>query len=84
MTKIILSKRRSLAVIRPGYSIDAPDVFIVECLRTVLLSLGCFNRRNDAVNDLVNRRLKLVSLIPLRNTFYSFTKLPRRTFLVQR
>lgn len=29
MTKIILSRRRSLDVMRPGYKIDAPDVLVI-------------------------------------------------------
>lgn len=67
MTRIIFSRRRSFAVIRPGYNIDAPE-FIVECFRAVVttpppppppLSLARLMRRSDVANERF-RRLKKV------------------------
>ena len=70
-----MSKRLSLAVIRPGYKIDAPDVFIVECFRTVHpppLSLVRRMRRSDAVKDFL-KRLKETSR---KNKYYVYEYFP--------
>lgn len=82
MTKIIFKSRRSLAVIRPGYNIEAPDVFIVECLRTVVppLSFGRRTRRIDLLNDVFVRLLcesKFVNCISL----YTRTLTEQMTYL---
>lgn len=94
ITKIILSNRRSFAVIRPGYRIDAPE-FIVECFRAVVtapppppppLSFARLIRRRDVANDRFKRLKNILLFINLYKVIKMASvccNLPRRTFFVQ-
>lgn len=92
ITNIILSRRRSLVVIRPGYKIDAPDVFvrpdalrddklpIVQLLPVRFLSRWpCFERRMELVYERFMRlkRIKFRNIIKL----YQNTILPRESMI---